>query len=188
MKLHGCLCAVCGVWTPATAAKRSSRYARHLAAAENSRLARAAKPEPECVQAFRNPSFIFWCTEGITPFRLPFSFQSRRLPLFCLVPSAINTMTIQECVNTLTEKSKAGNEMVANLVQSLGSALVYPDAGNFETNRKLWDNYAAEWEPNARCLLSERFSKLLCRLGPCGMHIGVLLPTQIPLMNTLSCV
>lgn len=43
-----------------------------------------------------------------------------------------------------------GNEMVANLVRSLGSALVYPDAGNFDTNRKLWDNYAAEWEPNAR--------------------------------------
>ena len=40
--------------------------------------------------------------------------------------------------------------MVANLVQSLGSALVYPDAGNFETNRKLWDNYAAEWEPGVR--------------------------------------
>ncbi|CAN0227757.1 unnamed protein product, partial [Ectocarpus sp. 8 AP-2014] len=40
--------------------------------------------------------------------------------------------------------------MVSNLVQSLGSALVYPDAGNFDTNRKLWDNYAAEWEPDAR--------------------------------------
>ncbi|CBN73823.1 methyltransferase type 12 [Ectocarpus siliculosus] len=56
---------------------------------------------------------------------------------------------MQECVDTLTEKSKAGNEMVSNLVQSLGSALVYPDAGNFDTNRKLWDNYAAEWEPDA---------------------------------------
>lgn len=40
--------------------------------------------------------------------------------------------------------------MVSNLVQNLGSALVYPDAGNFDTNRKLWDNYAAEWEPDAR--------------------------------------
>ncbi|CAN0094165.1 unnamed protein product [Ectocarpus sp. 12 AP-2014] len=62
---------------------------------------------------------------------------------------AIRTQAMQECVDTLTEKSKAGNEMVSNLVQSLGSALVYPDAGNFDTNRKLWDNYAAEWEPDA---------------------------------------
>lgn len=77
-------------------------------------------------------------------------------------------MKIQECVDTLTEKSKAGNEMVANLVQSLGSALVYPDAGNFDTNRKLWDNYAAEWEPNARCLLSEIYSDSGC------MNFGVL--------------
>lgn len=52
-------------------------------------------------------------------------------------------------MDVLTEKSRQGNEMVANLVKSLGSALVYPDAGNLETNRKLWDNYAAEWEPNA---------------------------------------
>lgn len=69
----------------------------------------------------------------------------------CLSPPAMETMETQECLDALTEKSKAGNEMVANLVQSLGSALVYPDAGNFDTNRKLWDNYAAEWEPNARC-------------------------------------
>lgn len=40
--------------------------------------------------------------------------------------------------------------MVINLVQNLGSALVYPDPGNLETNRKLWDNYASEWEPTAR--------------------------------------
>lgn len=53
-------------------------------------------------------------------------------------------------MDAFAEKSKVGNEMVANLVQSLGSALVYPDSGNFDTNRKLWDNYAAEWEPNAR--------------------------------------
>lgn len=56
---------------------------------------------------------------------------------------------MQECVDALSEKSKQGNAMVANLVQSLGSALVYPDAGKIETNRKLWDNYAAEWEPDA---------------------------------------
>ncbi len=69
------------------------------------------------------------------------------------MPPPLNNET-QECVDALTEKSKAGNEMVANLVHSLGSALVYPDAGNFDTNRKLWDNYAAEWEPNARFAFS----------------------------------
>lgn len=67
-------------------------------------------------------------------------------------PLALNPLIVetQECMEALGEKSKQGNEMVANLVQSLGSALVYPDAGNLETNRKLWDNYAAEWEPSAR--------------------------------------
>lgn len=73
--------------------------------------------------------------------------------LFSFAPHRLNDET-QDCVHALTEKSKAGNEMVANLVQSLGSALVYPDAGNFDTNRKLWDNYAAEWEPNARFCVS----------------------------------
>lgn len=102
-------------------------------------------------------------------------------PLLSLAPPILETMNAQECVDALTEKSKAGNEMVANLVQSLGSALVYPDAGNFDTNRKLWDNYAAEWEPNARCLLSRMFFELRCRHGTCGMRIGELLPTQTPL-------
>ncbi|CAM9751580.1 unnamed protein product [Choristocarpus tenellus] len=50
----------------------------------------------------------------------------------------------------LAAKSQEGNEMVAQLVKSLGSALVYADPGNFETNRKLWNNYAAEWDPEAR--------------------------------------
>ncbi|CAM9695044.1 unnamed protein product, partial [Phaeothamnion confervicola] len=48
---------------------------------------------------------------------------------------------------------------VADLIKSLGASLVYPDSGNFETNRKassyglclylLWDAYAGEWDPEA---------------------------------------
>ena len=37
----------------------------------------------------------------------------------------------------VTQASK-GNEMVLQLVHSLGEAMVYPDPGNFRTNRKLW--------------------------------------------------
>ena len=37
--------------------------------------------------------------------------------------------------NALQEKSKQGNEMVLGLVQSLGAAMVYPEATNVETNR-----------------------------------------------------
>lgn len=56
------------------------------------------------------------------------------------------------------KKSADGALMVTNLIQSLGSSLVYPDAGNFETNRKLWNMYASEWDPekvqHSRPLLS----------------------------------
>ena len=37
--------------------------------------------------------------------------------------------------HALQEKSKQGNEMVLGLVQSLGAAMVYPEATNVETNR-----------------------------------------------------
>ncbi|CAM9507307.1 unnamed protein product [Discosporangium mesarthrocarpum] len=59
-----------------------------------------------------------------------------------------NPLPPQECEVMLAAKSQQGNEMVSQLVKTLGSALVYADVGNFETNRKLWDNYAAEWGPN----------------------------------------
>ena len=36
---------------------------------------------------------------------------------------------------------------MAGLVQQLSSALVYTDAGNAETNRRLWDRYAESWGP-----------------------------------------
>ena len=48
----------------------------------------------------------------------------------------------------LHEKSKQSNQMVLNLIQQLGSAMVYPDCSNPETNRKLWDLYAKEWSPS----------------------------------------
>ena len=48
----------------------------------------------------------------------------------------------------LHEKSKQSNQMVMNLIQQLGSAMVYPDCSNPETNRKLWDLYAKEWSPS----------------------------------------
>lgn len=60
--------------------------------------------------------------------------------------------------------------MVANLVQSLGSALVYPDAGNFDTNRKLWDNYAAEWEPSARCFSFKSVCNSCIQDWYCSVH------------------
>jgi hypothetical protein len=49
----------------------------------------------------------------------------------------------------LQAKSQEGNEMVMGLLRSLGGAVVYPDATNFETNKKLWNVYAKEWKPDA---------------------------------------
>ena len=42
-----------------------------------------------------------------------------------------------------------GQEMVQQMVQSLSSALIYPEAGNVATNEKLWDVYASEWGKEA---------------------------------------
>ena len=42
-----------------------------------------------------------------------------------------------------------GQEMVQQMVQSLSSALIYPEAGNVATNEKLWDVYASEWGAEA---------------------------------------
>lgn len=44
--------------------------------------------------------------------------------------------------------------MVLKVVESLGSALVYPDSDNVSTNRKLWDSYAKEWGPEERWVQS----------------------------------
>eukprot|EP00743_Colponemidia_sp_Colp-15_P009231 GILK01010079.1.p1 GENE.GILK01010079.1~~GILK01010079.1.p1 ORF type:complete len:284 (-),score=41.78 GILK01010079.1:85-936(-) len=45
------------------------------------------------------------------------------------------------------ESGRGDTDIVKQVVRSLSSALVYPDAGNIETNRKLWDNYAKNWSP-----------------------------------------
>eukprot|EP00968_Pinguiococcus_pyrenoidosus_P011498 scaffold926_cov248-Pinguiococcus_pyrenoidosus.AAC.11 len=78
--------------------------------------------------------------------------------------------------DALTQKSQDGMEMSsvhdavrslylshglanARCSRSLGSALVYPDAGNFETNRKLWELYAAEWHPTQPWVTGKRVSQ-----------------------------
>ena len=45
----------------------------------------------------------------------------------------------------LRAQAGRGQEMALQMVRSLSSALVYPEAGNVATNEKLWDVYASEW-------------------------------------------
>eukprot|EP00820_Chromera_velia_P009684 Cvel_21353.t1-p1 / transcript=Cvel_21353.t1 / gene=Cvel_21353 / organism=Chromera_velia_CCMP2878 / gene_product=hypothetical protein / transcript_product=hypothetical protein / location=Cvel_scaffold1995:312-1470(-) / protein_length=75 / sequence_SO=supercontig / SO=protein_coding / is_pseudo=false len=45
------------------------------------------------------------------------------------------------------KKSEDKSSAVLDLVRSLGSALVYPESTNIETNRKLWNQYAKQWDP-----------------------------------------
>jgi len=56
---------------------------------------------------------------------------------------------LQDVEEKLQAKASQGNEMVLQLVQSLGEAMVYPDPGNFRTNRKLWDLYAKDWSEDS---------------------------------------
>ena len=49
----------------------------------------------------------------------------------------------------LREAAGRGHEMVQQMVQKLSGALIYPDAGNVQTNEKLWDVYASEWGAEA---------------------------------------
>ena len=56
--------------------------------------------------------------------------------------------------------------MVLALLDQLQEAVVYTDAGNISTNRKLWDNYAKEW---VRVVISVVFfnsktNSLKCRI------------------------
>ena len=41
--------------------------------------------------------------------------------------------------------SSEKNKGVLQMLRSLNSAFVYPEAENWETNRKLWDQYAKDW-------------------------------------------
>lgn len=45
------------------------------------------------------------------------------------------------------QQDGSSGTLVASLVQQLSGALVYTDAGNAETNRRLWDRYAEAWSP-----------------------------------------
>uniref|UniRef100_A0A7S2UUH0 Methyltransferase domain-containing protein n=1 Tax=Fibrocapsa japonica TaxID=94617 RepID=A0A7S2UUH0_9STRA len=56
--------------------------------------------------------------------------------------------------------------MAMSLINSLGSALVYPDQGNFVTNKKLWNLYAQEWSP------SEDWVKDIARPNNSSQDIG----------------
>ena len=40
-------------------------------------------------------------------------------------------------------------EALKKLVQQLSSAVTYTESSNFDTNKKLWDNYAKDWTPEA---------------------------------------
>lgn len=46
-----------------------------------------------------------------------------------------------------SDGKRDGSALVQSLVQQLSGALVYTDAGNAETNRRLWDRYAEAWSP-----------------------------------------
>ncbi|KAG5184383.1 methyltransferase type 12 [Tribonema minus] len=58
---------------------------------------------------------------------------------------------MEQAEEQLAERAQASaSPMIANLIKSLGQAIVYyPDAGNLDTNRKLWDAYASEWSQDA---------------------------------------
>ena len=50
-------------------------------------------------------------------------------------------------------KTDDSNKIIRNVIQSLSSAMVYPDCTNEDTNRKLWDQYARSWSADAPWVL-----------------------------------
>ena len=44
---------------------------------------------------------------------------------------------------------KDGSNMVGDLIKALSGALVYPDLSNVEANKRLWNQYAAQWSPQS---------------------------------------
>jgi len=48
-----------------------------------------------------------------------------------------------------SSSSSSSPSSLIKLVQTLSSSIVYTESPNFETNKKLWDNYAREWSPEA---------------------------------------
>eukprot|EP01121_Diplochlamys_sp_Union-15-3_P013500 TRINITY_DN4192_c0_g1_i2.p2 TRINITY_DN4192_c0_g1~~TRINITY_DN4192_c0_g1_i2.p2 ORF type:complete len:114 (+),score=28.84 TRINITY_DN4192_c0_g1_i2:107-448(+) len=45
----------------------------------------------------------------------------------------------------MEKKNEPPNALI-NLVQSLSEAIVYTESSNFDTNKKLWNNYAKDWK------------------------------------------
>ena len=58
--------------------------------------------------------------------------------------------------------------MVLALLDQLQEAVVYTDAGNISTNRKLWDNYAKEW---VRVVISVVFFNSKTNILKCRIQI-----------------
>ncbi|KAF0730008.1 hypothetical protein Ae201684_012497 [Aphanomyces euteiches] len=63
--------------------------------------------------------------------------------------------------------SKARNDLILGVISSLSSAMVAPDIGNVEGNRRVWDAYAKDWSPTADFVqsMSPQFSHPLAVLG-----------------------
>ena len=65
----------------------------------------------------------------------------------------LRTALIKKCKPTPRSTSArppaAATRWCRQMVQKLSGALIYPDAGNVQTNEKLWDVYASEWGAEA---------------------------------------
>lgn len=71
----------------------------------------------------------------------------------------------------LREKAASvAGPLVQQLTQQLSSALVYSDATNVDTNRKLWDLYAQEWSEDADWV--KRMMSHVAADGARPVHVG----------------
>ncbi|KAF0694519.1 Aste57867_14601 [Aphanomyces stellatus] len=63
--------------------------------------------------------------------------------------------------------AKARKDLILDVISSLSSAMVAPDIGNIEGNRRVWDAYAKDWSPTADFVtsMSPQFSHPLDVLG-----------------------
>lgn len=68
----------------------------------------------------------------------------------------------------LRAAASRGQDRVVALVRALSSALVYPNAGNVETNEKLWDRYAEEWAVDADWVVAMASSSSSAKLEVLG--------------------
>ena len=85
--------------------------------------------------------------------------------------------SLEAAEDLLTKRSQASaSPMIQTLIKSLGSAIVYPDSGNLDTNRKLWDAYAAGWSQEERCDQQQKKRPLTPR--PYLFNPACLLPAE----------